>query len=64
MFDKIYKKSRHNFQGGKVIMPPSSLDSLSRLNISFPMLFKIENKNKGLKVTNRKSKMTIDYRII
>ena len=33
--------------GGKIIMPPSSLESLSRLNISFPMLFKVENKAKG-----------------
>lgn len=32
--------------GGKIIMPPSSLESLSRLNISFPMLFKIENQRK------------------
>jgi len=32
--------------GGKIIMPPSSLESLSRLNISFPMLFKVENKAK------------------
>ena len=30
--------------GGKIIMPPSALESLSRLNISYPMLFKIENK--------------------
>lgn len=32
--------------GGKIIMPPSSLESLSRLNISFPMLFKIQNEKK------------------
>jgi len=32
--------------GGKIIMPPSALESLSRLNISYPMLFKIENKAK------------------
>ena len=32
--------------GGKIIMPPSALESLSRLNISYPMLFKIENKDK------------------
>jgi len=32
--------------GGKIIMPPSSLETLSRLNISFPMLFKLENRSK------------------
>jgi len=34
-------------QGGKIIMPPSALESLSRLNISYPMLFKIENRAKN-----------------
>ncbi|XP_068767670.1 ubiquitin recognition factor in ER-associated degradation protein 1 isoform X1 [Struthio camelus] len=28
-----------------VIMPPSALDQLSRLNITYPMLFKLTNKN-------------------
>ena len=28
-------------------MPPSALESLSRLNISYPMLFKIENRGKA-----------------
>jgi len=32
--------------GGKIIMPPSSLETLSRLNISYPMLFKLENGGK------------------
>ena len=27
-------------------MPPSALESLSRLNISYPMLFKIQNRQK------------------
>ncbi|XP_075216022.1 ubiquitin fusion-degradation 1-like [Lycorma delicatula] len=30
-------------RGGKIIMPPSALDHLTRLNISFPMLFKLTN---------------------
>ena len=34
-------------RGGKIIMPPSALESLSRLNISYPMLFKIENRAKN-----------------
>ncbi|XP_064424084.1 ubiquitin recognition factor in ER-associated degradation protein 1 isoform X2 [Latimeria chalumnae] len=32
-------------KGGKIIMPPSALDQLSRLNITYPMLFKLVNKN-------------------
>ncbi|GFG35682.1 hypothetical protein Cfor_11468, partial [Coptotermes formosanus] len=31
-------------RGGKIIMPPSALDQLSRLHILFPMLFKLTNK--------------------
>ncbi|XP_077995424.1 ubiquitin recognition factor in ER-associated degradation protein 1-like [Glandiceps talaboti] len=31
-------------RGGKIIMPPSALDQLSRLNIVYPMLFKLTNK--------------------
>lgn len=30
-------------RGGKIIMPPSALDHLTRLNISYPMLFKLTN---------------------
>lgn len=32
-------------RGGKIIMPPSALDSLTRLNIQYPMLFKLTNKS-------------------
>ena len=31
-------------KGGKIIMPPSALDQLTRLNIVYPMLFKLTNK--------------------
>ncbi|XP_054749356.1 ubiquitin recognition factor in ER-associated degradation protein 1-like [Lytechinus pictus] len=31
-------------RGGKIIMPPSALDTLSRLHIEYPMLFKLTNK--------------------
>ncbi|XP_003747649.2 ubiquitin recognition factor in ER-associated degradation protein 1 [Galendromus occidentalis] len=31
-------------QGNKVILPPSTLDMLSRLNITYPILFKVENR--------------------
>ncbi|XP_044739649.1 ubiquitin recognition factor in ER-associated degradation protein 1 [Chrysoperla carnea] len=34
-------------RGGKIIMPPSALDQLTRLNINYPMLFKLTNKNTG-----------------
>jgi len=33
--------------GGKIIMPPSALDQLTRLNITYPMLFKLANKAKS-----------------
>ncbi|CAH0713602.1 unnamed protein product, partial [Brenthis ino] len=31
-------------RGGKIIMPPSALDQLTRLNIEYPMIFKLTNK--------------------
>jgi len=31
-------------KGGKIIMPPSALEQLTRLNINYPMLFKLANK--------------------
>lgn len=30
-------------KGGKIIMPPSALDTLSRMNVQFPMMFKLGN---------------------
>ncbi|XP_025424066.1 ubiquitin recognition factor in ER-associated degradation protein 1-like isoform X2 [Sipha flava] len=38
-------------RGGKIIMPPSALDTLTRLNINYPMLFRLTNKKKN-KVTH------------
>lgn len=32
--------------GGKIIMPPSALDKLTRLHITYPMLFELINKPK------------------
>ena len=32
---------------GKIIMPPSALDQLTRLNIVYPMLFKLSNSTSG-----------------
>lgn len=34
-------------RGGKIIMPPSALDHLTRLNIVYPMLFKLTNKKQN-----------------
>lgn len=34
-------------KGGKIIMPPSALDQLTRLNIVYPMLFKLTNPRAG-----------------
>lgn len=31
-------------KGGKIIMPPSALDQLTRLNVVYPMLFKLTNR--------------------
>lgn len=31
-------------RGGKIIMPPSALEQLTRLNIEYPMIFKLTNK--------------------
>ncbi|KAF3941190.1 hypothetical protein ABW19_dt0201816 [Dactylella cylindrospora] len=51
-FDEYYRcypvammpQSRENLNyGGKVIMPPSALDKLTRLHISYPMLFELHN---------------------
>ena len=37
------KTSEEIVHGGKIIMPPSALEQLARLNISYPMLFKLSN---------------------
>ncbi|CAH1980065.1 unnamed protein product [Acanthoscelides obtectus] len=34
-------------RGGKIIMPPSALEQLTRLNINYPMLFKLGSKRTG-----------------
>ncbi|XP_069134813.1 ubiquitin recognition factor in ER-associated degradation protein 1-like isoform X1 [Argopecten irradians] len=34
-------------RGGKIMMPPSALDKLTRLHIQYPMLFKLSNKGKA-----------------
>ncbi|EGC29230.1 hypothetical protein DICPUDRAFT_51398 [Dictyostelium purpureum] len=37
-------KEKHSLEsGGKILLPPSSLNTLSRLNIQYPMLFEISN---------------------
>lgn len=38
----------HLDDGGKIILPASALDELARLNIVYPMLFKITNTNQGI----------------
>lgn len=37
------KNSEEIRHGGKIIMPPSALEKLARLNITYPMLFKLSN---------------------
>ncbi|GMM38014.1 polyubiquitin-binding protein [Saccharomycopsis crataegensis] len=41
------RKDDANF-GGKVFLPASALNKLTRLNISYPMLFQLTNENNGL----------------
>lgn len=39
---------RQNLEkGGKIIMPPSALHTLTRLNTTYPMLFKLTNRDKN-----------------
>ncbi|KAJ1981103.1 ubiquitin fusion degradation protein [Dimargaris verticillata] len=38
--------------GGKLLLPPSALDKLTRLNIMYPMLFQLTNENTDCKQTN------------
>jgi len=33
--------------GDKILLPPSAFDSLARLNVDYPMLFKLESHDKG-----------------
>jgi len=55
-FDSFYKCHSPGFiqrpdieLGGKIILPPSALDSLTRLHIEYPMLFEITNTTSGRK---------------
>ena len=34
----------HLDYGGKIFMPPSALDKLTRLHITYPMLFELQNR--------------------
>lgn len=44
----VYLDKQHIDDGGKIILPPSALEELSRMNIVYPMLFQVQSKN-GLK---------------
>lgn len=37
----------HLNSGGKVMLPPSALDKLTRLHVTYPMLFELINGNAG-----------------
>lgn len=45
-------KSEDVKKGGKILMPPSALDLLTRLNITYPMMFKLTNKKKNNRATH------------
>ena len=34
--------------GGKIMLPPSALEKLTRLHIAYPMLFELHNGAKGI----------------
>jgi ubiquitin fusion degradation protein 1 len=35
--------------GDKILLPPSALDTLARMNVEYPMLFELTNTTLGLK---------------
>jgi hypothetical protein len=37
----------HLNYGGKIMLPPSALDKLSRLHVTYPMMFELTNGQKG-----------------
>ncbi|ODV98016.1 hypothetical protein PACTADRAFT_14498 [Pachysolen tannophilus NRRL Y-2460] len=48
MMSDLIRKEDANF-GGKIFLPPSSLNQLTQLNIRYPMLFELENEALGIK---------------
>ena len=40
----------HLFEGDKILLPPSALNTLSRMEVEYPMLFELKNDRLGRKV--------------
>lgn len=45
-------KSEDVKKGGKILMPPSALEQLTRLHITYPMMFKLTNRNRNDRSTH------------
>jgi len=46
-YSMAYADKAHLEGGDKILLPPSAFDSLARLNVDYPMLFKLESHDKG-----------------
>lgn len=51
-FNTSKQDNRQVDSGNKILMPPSALDTLSRMNIQYPMMFKITNHANPSKVSH------------
>lgn len=47
VYTGVFCGKPHIDNGGKIILPASALDEIARLNIVYPMLFKIDNNQQG-----------------
>lgn len=46
-YSVAYADKAHLEKGDKILLPPSAFDTLARLQVDYPMLFRLENANKG-----------------
>jgi ubiquitin fusion degradation protein 1 len=46
-YSVAYADKAHLEKGDKILLPPSAFDTLARLHVDYPMLFKLENPNNG-----------------
>jgi len=46
-YSVAYADKAHLEKGDKILLPPSAFDSLARLQVDYPMLFRLESSDKG-----------------
>uniref|UniRef100_A0A7S3PZP6 Uncharacterized protein n=2 Tax=Chaetoceros debilis TaxID=122233 RepID=A0A7S3PZP6_9STRA len=46
-YSVAYADKSHHEGGDKILLPPSAFDSLARLDIEYPMLFRLESSDRG-----------------